>query len=214
MSEEKKINNLTEPQVKEELSEPISETIPKEDGVKIPVKFNKEIKELTQAEASELAQKGMKFELISKEFERLKRLSCNAGKSIPEFLDSIEQAWQEERIKELSEKCGGNEEMAKHIAVLESNENKENNDSFSELKSFFPEFESKEQLPEQVLSSAELKGTLLLDEYLRYILSSKREEKRISEMQKNAQKASIGPQINHKSGITPEAQEFLKGLWK
>jgi len=54
----------------------------------------------------------------------------------------------------------------------------------------------------------------LLDEYLRYLLAQKRnaeERKKLSEFSKGA---SIGSQLNRNGNISPEASEFLKGLWK
>lgn len=192
-----------------------TDTTPKNsDEITIPVKFNKEVKELTLTEATELAQKGLKFELILEDYERLRDLSRNSGKSVTQFLDSIENEFKDKRRKELYEKCGGDATLADHIIDLES----KNANCFScgiqEVKKYFPEIKEESDLPDVVTQSAQLKGTLLLDEYLRYLLNQKRKIEETEKIQKSARNASIGSQLNRKNSITPEAAEFLKGLWK
>ena len=50
--------------------------------ITVPIKFNKEIKEIPLSEASALAQKGMKFDLISEEYKTLKKLSQKNNKTV------------------------------------------------------------------------------------------------------------------------------------
>ena len=86
-------NKKTVPQVDENLkAEILADTTPHnaEKEIIIPIKFNKEVKELTLSQAAELAQKGMKFDLISEDYERLKKISRISGKSVPEFLNQLE----------------------------------------------------------------------------------------------------------------------------
>ena len=52
----------------------------------IPVKYNKQVMNLDIESASELVQKGMKFDSIKEYFEQLKNIAKSKGKSIPEFL--------------------------------------------------------------------------------------------------------------------------------
>lgn len=216
MENNTKLQNSTAPQVEENLNTEEKATTPKVSAneIIIPVKFNKEVKELTLLEATEFAQKGLKFDLIFEDYENLKRLSKAAGKSVPEFLSILETELQDKRRKELSEKCGGNEEIAEHIIELEKNANSENNSGLGEIKKYFPEIKGEEDLPDSVVISVKLRGTLLLDEYLRYLLNQKIYLEQMAKIQKNAQNASVGSQLNRKNGITPEAAEFLKGLWK
>ena len=60
-------------------------------GITIPVKFNKQIKNLTPEEATVLAQKGLKFDSIAEDYARLKELASQSGKSVPEFLQHLKE---------------------------------------------------------------------------------------------------------------------------
>lgn len=204
MTEEKNINQTKEQSAEEnQLGE-----------ITIPVKFNGEIKNLTVGEASLLAQKGMKFDSIKNDFEEIKKIARTHGKSVPEFIQAMKQNQSESRKKELLEKCGGDTELVEKITALEEKDSEINTDSFNEVKEFFPEIQNVEALPEQVVENARLKGTLLLDEYLRYLLAQKRRQEKSIKSQAEAEKLSIGSQFNQNAPVSPEGEEFIKGLWK
>lgn len=189
-------------------------TIPHTDQkhIVIPVKFNKETRNLTLEEASTLAQKGLKYESIEKDFLTLKELAAKQDKSVPEFLEFMNSRLNEEKAAALAEKCGGNREMAEHILNLEKDKTRDS--GFAELKENFPEFSNEDELPDCVRENASLKGTLLLDEYLRYLLNCKKSAQNAEEKQKTAQKSSTGSLSNRSGATSPETEEFLKGLWK
>lgn len=180
----------------------------------IPIKFNKEEKMLSIAEAAELAQKGMKFDTLSDTLNELKAMSKERGKSITQFIKDLKVGFAQKRLEELSEKCGGNTEMAEHILKLESEKTADNLLGFDELNRNFPDIKSPEQLPEKVLSAAQLKGTLLLDEYLRYLLAERQRADEAVKQEKQNKLLSTGSQLNKKGRINPVTAEFLKGLWK
>lgn len=210
MTEQEIINNDTTISEKDVC---FTDTTPKNDEpIKIPIKFNKETKNLTLEEATTLAQKGLKFESIEKEYNLLKQLALRENKSIPLYIAELDRRYNEEKKQSLTEKCGGNEEIAEHILSLENE--KKAGDGFDELVSAFPEIKSKENLPQEVLDNAELKGTLLLDEYLRYLLSQKRNAQTVARKQREGEKSSTGSLINRRDSQTSETEEFLKGLWK
>lgn len=190
-------------------------TIPqtKEAEVLIPVKYNKETKMLNIDEASRLAQLGLKFEAISENYDTLKALAQGENKSVSGFLQELKNIKSESRRQTLLEKCGGDGELAEHILKLEGEKGNEN-DGFSELREYFPSFKSREDLPEQVVENAELKGTLLLDEYLRFCLCERMKTKEAARLQKSAQISSVGSQLSRSGAVDPEAAEFLKGIWK
>ena len=191
----------------------LTDTTPKSDEqVKIPIKFNKETRNLSLEEATTLAQKGLKFESIEKEYNLLKQLASRENKSIPNYIAELERRYNEEKKQSLTEKCGGNQEIAEHILALEKE--KKASDGFEELSTAFPEIKSKENLPQEVLNNAELKGTLLLDEYLRYLLSQKRNAQTVARKQREGEKSSTGSLVNRRDSQTSETEEFLKGLWK
>ena len=210
MTEQEIINNDTTISEKDVC---LTDTTPKsEEPIKIPIKFNKETRNLTLEEATTLAQKGLKFESIEKEYNLLKQLALRENKSIPLYIAELDRRYNEEKKQSLTEKCGGNEELAEHILSLENE--KKAGDGFDELTSAFPEIKSKENLPREVLDNAELKGTLLLDEYLRYLLSQKRNAQTVARKQREGEKSSTGSLINRSDSQTSETEEFLKGLWK
>lgn len=210
MTEQEIINNDTTISEKDVC---LTDTTPKsEEPIKIPIKFNKETRNLSLEEATTLAQKGLKFESIEKEYNLLKQLALRENKSIPLYIAELDRRYNEEKKQSLTEKCGGNEEIAEHILSLENE--KKAGDGFDELTSAFPEIKSKKNLPREVLDNAELKGTLLLDEYLRYLLSQKRNAQTVARKQREGEKSSTGSLINRRDSQTSETEEFLKGLWK
>lgn len=187
-------------------------TMPREEK-KIPIKFNKQTIEVTLERTTELAQKGMKYELISKDYETLRNLATKENKSVGEFLELLNKKRLEERLSVLNEKCTDND-LAKHILRLEEAENKIFDSGLSELMEFFPEIKTEEQLPFEVLEKSRLTGTRLLDEYLRYLLKEKSAKEKALDKSFKVNKKSLGSMQNKNGGADLEAIEFLKGLWR
>lgn len=186
-----------------------SDTTPE---ISVPIKFNKAVKNLDLNKAGELAQKGLKFEAIAEDYGNLKRIAANDGKSVSEFLSALEKNHTEKRKKELLKECGGNEKIADYVMSLEKSPEKDI--GFEELKKEFPNIKSISELPESVVENSKLRGTLLLDEYLRYRHRQKRSAGEVSAQNTLSQNTSIGPQTDRCGGTNPETAEFLKGLWK
>ncbi len=214
---EKEIINLdTEPQGKAENSlESPTATTPETTPEKTPgltLKFNKEIREIPYDEAVILAQKGLKFDKISSEFERLKNLAQKSGKSIGEYISSIEENELALRKAKLLEGCAGNEELAEHILNLE-NEREDKSDAFGQLKKEFPEINSVEDLPDEVKETVDLFGGNLLSAYLLYEHRQRKlgEESRLKQQENAA--ASVGPKQNHAPESISGVEEFIKGIW-
>lgn len=206
-------NSVSDTNETENQNQNTATTPEKQAEITIPVKYNKELIELDVERASNLAQKGLKFEVIQEDYETLKKLACGEKKSITQFLSDLCLKREAERKNFLTEKCGGDSQMAEHIFSLEEAQDG-CYDSFAELKTFFPEIKTEEDLPQEVLDGSKLKGTLLLDEYLRYRLKNEMRKKEDVLRQKNAQNSSLGSQINRTGAENPVTEEFLKGLWK
>ena len=102
--------------------------------------------------------------------------------------------------------------MADYVMQLEKSG--EESDDFAELTAEFPKIKSISDLPDSVVQKSELRGTKLLDEYLRYRLTEEREAASAALKQKNAENLSLGSLTDRKGGINPETAEFLKGLWR
>lgn len=208
------INEEALPQAETKTTEINKETTPEQDAkIFIPVKYNKQVMNLDVESASELAQKGMKFDSISKDYEILKQIAIDSGKSVSEFVCDLQIDTLNKKKNQLTEKCGGNEELAEHILELESKKT-DNVRGFGELKEKFPEILAIENIPECVLENAKLRGSLLLDEYLRYKLEEEIAIKNSAIKQQQAQNASTGSQLGKKGNENPETAEFLKGLWR
>lgn len=209
---ETKVSEVPGSETQDEITQD-TDTTPEENEIIIPVKYNKEIRNLGIKEAASLAQKGMKYEVIQKDYEQLKELAQKENKSVPKFLSDLNEMQIENRKRELTEKCGGDSDFAEHILRLES-ENFNNSNGFDELKNLFPEIKTLEDLPQKVLENSKIKGTLLLDEFLRYRALQEKREKSLKKSQEKAENLSIGSQINKVGSISPETEQFLKGLWK
>lgn len=179
-----------------------------ESGVTIPVKFNKETKNLTAGEAAILAQKGMKFEMIEEEFSTLRDLASKQKMSVPEYINSLKKGQEAARREELLAECGGNEKLADRVLELENN--KKSDDGLEELREYFPTVKSLEDLPRAVVESARLKGENLLNSYLRYRVIRKKSIEKQNLAEQTAEQSSIGSQ---KSVAASGEDAFLKGLW-
>ena len=208
------LENAAQPEAaeKEETSAAEETTPSAGKEVFVPIKFNKEIKNLGLEDAARLAQMGLKFEAIADDYEALKNIAAKAGHSVSEYIAELSRQNDENRRQELTEECGGNEKMADYVMQLEKSG--EESDDFAELTAEFPKIKSISDLPDSVVQKSELRGTKLLDEYLRYRLTEEREAASAALKQKNAENLSLGSLTDRKGGINPETAEFLKGLWR
>ncbi len=179
----------------------------------IPVKYNKETINLDVTRASELAQKGMKFEALSDELKLLKQLASESNKSMKQYLSELKQQKNDTLRDSLIEKCGDDANLANEVLRLYERK-AETDDGFLEVQKNFPEIKCREDLPQSVLENAKLCGSNLFDEFLRYrFLQEKAVKDNVLSQQKGIA-SSAGSQINKTRGDNPEAAEFLKGLWR
>ncbi len=78
----------------------------------------------------------------------------------------------------------------------------------------FPELRSKEDLPSEVIAAAEEKKSNYFDEYLRYLHRQQQQIIKAKQQNESARAASVGSQSRFVGeGISPSAEEFIKGLW-
>lgn len=204
-------NKVTTPQETEQ-NENAPTTAPQVDEPFVPVKYNKEVINLSLEKAGELAQKGMKFEALSDELSLLKELATKSGKTVMQFLSSLKLQSDDAMVNSLKEKCGDDAALLNEITKLFSKN--EADDGFAELQKHFPEIKSREDLPQSVLENASLCARPLLDEFLRYRLLQEKAVKENLLSQQTARLSSTGSLINKSGGENPEAAEFLKGLWR
>ncbi len=191
------------------------ETIPEasNEDIKIPIKFNKENKELSIKEAKELAQKGLKYDMITSDFARLRAMAEKNKKSVSEFLSFVDESLKAQRRNEILSKCGGNEEMADKFISMEE-QISGGNEQLGELKEYFPEIENISQLPEEVKTAAAEKGSRLLDEYLRHLYLLQKKEKEKQEIKKEINNHTLGSlKTEDDKSLDPVRNMFLKGIW-
>ena len=183
------------------------------EGIKIPIKFNKEERELSVEEAASLAQKGLKYDMITPDFDRLRSLAQQNGKSVGEFLSMVEGNLKKERRDEILSKCGGNEELTDNFISMEEKLSSDDG-QLKELMEFFPEISGYDELPEEVVIHSREKGSRILDEYLRHLHSLKMQKILSEEKEKDIKKHTLGSLKTEDTGaVDPVRNMFLKGLW-
>ena len=179
------------------------------DSAFLEVKFNKELKKLSLEEATAFAQKGMKFDMLAPEIEKLKGLSTAKGVSLPEYIRGLVTADRESRLAELTDKCSGDKDLAEKLLCATSGEKP---DDTAELLSEFPQL-AEENIPESVKAAAKLKGTGLLFEYLLYDHRQRMAAAEEKSREKAARAGSLGSMAFGGAGHTADA-EFIKGIWE
>ncbi len=193
-------------------------------GAVMPVKAS------DTARVTTLLQKGMKFEHMAGDLEKLHQLKamCGAktiGDAIGVLLDEKEQARQAEY-----ESLYG-QEAAKKLMELEKAESgsfRETDEAadqasrealaarlsgeFAELREEYPEVGTVSALPREVIDTAVQKGITLLDAYNRYTL---REQKRIAsamQQQANNRQTATGSLADHGAEVSdPVWDAFMRG---
>ena len=183
------------------------------EDIKIPVKFNKEERELSFKEAQSLAQKGLKYDMITSDFTRLKSMADKSKKSVGEFLSFIENGLKEQRRNDILSQCGGNKELADEFINMEERLSGDN-EQLKELSEYFPEIDSADKLPIEVVNKAKEKGSRLLDEYLRHLYTLQKKERERKEMTKEITNHTLGSRkTEDNKSSDPVRNMFLKGIW-
>ncbi len=200
MTDEKKLLQTNEMQETKEKESADAET-------------NDECKKYTAEEIKILEEKSRKYDLIKDDYEAFKNAAEQNGQTVVEFLNSVLKEREEKRLNELIEQTGGNEELSRKILSFEKEKKGNENDfGFSELKEMFPEKKEIGELPVEVTENAQIKGTKLLDEYLRYLLKEHRLKEEAKKNSLKAKNASTGA-LNNESGNSDTSNEFIRGIW-
>ena len=165
----------------------------------IEVKFNKQLRRLSESEARDFAEKGMKYDSLIPVLNRLKELSPDSSMSIAQLVDHL--------FKEREERASNEQ--------IEQNEGRQNRltAQFIELKSKFPEVNIRE-IPKSVIEQS-LKGEIpLYYAYLGYLHGERLKAERSSVAQEKASKAATGGLKDSPDRLSsPEIAAMLKGIW-
>lgn len=176
----------------------------------LTLKFNKKEQKIPYDEAVALAQKGLKYENILPEFSRLKALARKSGKSIADYLTAAEESALGIRKAELLAACGGNEEAASKLLMLENAENPTG--ELVALRREFPEINSLSELPEGVKELCDSLGLSPLNGLLLYNHRKARIALETVQKQQAAYAQSVGSQNSHPIKDSGE-DDFIRGLW-
>ncbi|MBQ5890005.1 MAG: hypothetical protein IIW73_03510 [Clostridia bacterium] len=165
----------------------------------IEVKFNKQLRRLSESEARDFAEKGMKYDSLIPVLDRLKELSPDSSMSIAQLVDHLFKEREERASKEQNER---NEGRQNRLTA-----------QFIELKSKFPEVNIRE-IPKSVIEQS-LKGEIsLYYAYLGYLHGEKVKAERSSVAQEKASAAATGGLKDSPDRLSsPEIAAMLKGIW-
>lgn len=200
----------------------------------LEIKYNHESKGLTREEAATWAQKGMHYDGL---YQNLERIADLKGVSVKDLINSFETEQDEAYRRELAERFGDDEEtiniMMEHYqngkqgkidaaknkrlqdeATAEQNINTRLANEFIELQKEFPELSEFADLPESVRRAA-AEGKDLTHAYL---LHRHRENKKIAAAKASEEAAaakSAGSMADNPSADTKTDAEksFLNALW-
>ncbi len=165
----------------------------------IEVKFNKQLRRLSESEARDFAEKGMKYDSLIPVLNRLKELSPDSSMSIAQLVDHL---FKEKEERASSEQTEQNEGRQNRLTA-----------QFIELKSKFPEVNIRE-IPKSVIEQS-LKGEIpLYYAYLGYLHGERLKAERSSVAQEKASKAATGGLKDSPDRLSsPEIAAMLKGIW-
>lgn len=204
--------------------------------IKIPIKYNKRNIELSVEQASELAQKGMKFDDMRSVMDKLSYLSASTGKSTQKLIDDLFEQKENELSERMREMAGDDEQLFERLLELEHSkhekaykrvldgqeqavkdeinaQNERIATEFIELNKVFPEIDNVNAIPSSTFEIAKENNISLLDAHLRYRHYENLKIERARREQENAADSSAGSQIS--SAISQDKVEdaLLKGIW-
>lgn len=212
--------------------------IPEDEEPLITVKYDKQARLLSRKDAVNYAQKGMKYDSITPQLEKLKFVAFSEGKTFAEFVDAIFDQNKESTMAELIDQCCGNEDLAKELFESRLDKNQTAYKDFKEaeqqaeteteeaviqrladelaaVREEFPEVTEYSKLPKSVIREADEKGIPLLDAYLRFLHREQRKSEVVKSQQAAAAKASVGAQSSTEGNETrdPAIAAMMKGIW-
>lgn len=198
----------------------------------LEIKFNHESKGLTREEAVKLAQKGMHYEGM---YQNLERIADLKGVSVKELINGFETEQDEAYRRELAERFGDDEEtiniMMEHYqngkqGKIDAAKNKRLQDEaqaeesintrlaneFVELQKEFPELQEFAMLPESVRRAA-AEGKDLTHAYLLHL---HQENKKIAAAKASESKAAAQSTGSLSGSVADDMSDdaFIKGVFK
>lgn len=204
----------------------------------IKVKFNHEEKELSLDEAIQFAQMGMNYPKLQERLQSLEtdprlsfveELANEHGMDINEYLDTVSQARQQQKLDQLIQQ-NIPEELASEIIEnrkfreqweteqLTKAEEEKRNADYADFFEYFKQVNNrdydptKDQVPNEVWE-AQKNGAPLRYAYMEHHNKQLQSQLQVLKQNKeNAKRAPIGSLTNHGSANIESEDEFLKGF--
>ena len=211
-------------------SDSLSTTLKNTGEPLVTVKYNHNCKNYSLKEAAEIIQKNMHFDSSIK---KLEFLANSKGKKLPELVNEIFEDAETKEIERLQEEFADNEEglitalnsrkqnfERAFLDMLEKSEETPNlnarlADEFFELVEYFPEIESIEKIPDEVLKRSATENKSLV---LCFALHKAHEQEKLlkqAEQNKNNILSSAPPLSSTTvAGEDPTILAMLKGIRK
>ena len=211
-------------------SEDLSTTLNTTEEPLVTVKYNHNLKSYSLKEAAEIIQKNMHFDSSIK---KLEFLAGSKGKKLPELVNEILEEAEAKEISRLQEEFADNEEglikalnsrkqnfERAFLDMLEKNEEKPSlterlADEFFELVEYFPEIESIEKIPDDVLKRSAKENKSLVLCYALHLAQEQAKLLKQAEKNKNNILSSAPPLSSPTvAGEDPTILAMLKGIRK
>lgn len=218
------VNDAEEAQTSGESAEDGRIFTPVYNGAVMPVKAS------DTARVTTLLQKGMKFEHMADDLERLHQLKTMCGaKTIGDAIGMLLAEKEHARLAEYEQMYG--QEAAEKLLGMEKRQSGSFREAdaatdraskealgarlsaeFRELQKDYPAIVQASQLPEEVIALAVQKGIPLLDAYNRYTLKEQKRVMAATQQHRHNQKAATGSLADRSSEVSdPVWEAFLRG---
>ncbi len=193
------------------------------------------IKASDTARVTTLLQKGMKFENMTEDLEKMHRLSAAYGtKSVSELLDLMLGAREKSERESYVRKYG--KEAGERLYELENAQRAQKAGSFkeaqaaadeasskaiherlagefTELQGEYPTLASIKEVPKEAINLALQKGISLLDAYNRYTLKQQRRTDAAARQQAKNEQSSVGSVAGSAANVSdPVWEAFMQGV--
>lgn len=202
----------------------------------ISIKFNKKNIDLSHEEAVTYAQKGMKYDQIEADLQKLKDHAAREGKSLSEFVAGLEEASINVIRQQCKETAGGNEEYEqllfdkalkeRNLKLQEYNESiaskeKEEQANFEKsladavisINKINPDITDVTQIPESVIKTAQKDGISIREAYLLNEYAERKAVEAAKRAEESAKEKSSGSLKDEANDTDTGMSSFLKGLW-
>lgn len=200
----------------------------------VTVKFNKQFKTYSAAEAQPLIQKGLNYERLSPVLEQAKILAAENNQSIAQFIGELYDTHEDMLRKRYMEASHGDEALVEQMmkqqkqmladksGELDLSQDDDNDDGdyvekiageFLTLQKQFPEYKNFSDLNPEVLQTAQRENISLLDAKLRLDFFSRRQSENAQKQKEKNSGAALGSAASKGGADDSDIDAMMKGIW-